>query len=266
MTLAGRILAVLAAIALLYVLLAYVVLPALWTHHEHQPGLAKRPMVTRTAQGIPGDPLNVGLVGHKEEVIRAMRAAELVSGRRHYPKVKHRNRRQRAFRPALPGCSGEQPLLRWAPRGPRLRETCRRDADRRHHVRFWQVFEKGKEGRPIWLGSVTFDRGVGVSHYTGAITHHIAPDIDAEREGLIAGLNAARMLITTYQASGAGPTLNGRNGGGDRYFTDGEITVGVISSDAQRQTEPAEILPSPSVVTLKNAAWSSVKGLLNGGE
>ena len=32
-------------------------------------------MVTRTAQGIPGDPLNVGLVGAQHEIIRAISAA-----------------------------------------------------------------------------------------------------------------------------------------------------------------------------------------------
>src|ERR1700760_334811 len=58
-----------------YLLLAYVILPALWSHHEHEPGLASLPMVTRTAQGIPGDALNVGLVGSREDLLRAMHAA-----------------------------------------------------------------------------------------------------------------------------------------------------------------------------------------------
>jgi LssY-like putative type I secretion system component LssY len=62
-------------VTIVYLLLAYVILPALWTHYERQPGLASRPMVTRTKQGIPGDPLNVGLVGSKDDVIRAMSAA-----------------------------------------------------------------------------------------------------------------------------------------------------------------------------------------------
>jgi LssY C-terminus len=66
---------VLAAAAILYLALAYVVLPALWSHHEHEPGLASLPMVTRTSTGIPGDALNVGLVGDKEDVLRAMHAA-----------------------------------------------------------------------------------------------------------------------------------------------------------------------------------------------
>src|SRR5215217_7220969 len=61
-----------AAVIGCYVLLAYGVLPWAWTHHEHQKGLEGRPMVTQTAQGIPGDPLNVGVVGSREDVVLAM--------------------------------------------------------------------------------------------------------------------------------------------------------------------------------------------------
>src|SRR3954454_14239855 len=58
-----------------YGLLANVVLPALWTHYEHQKGLAKLPMVTLTGQGIPGDAINVGLIGERRDVVCAMHAA-----------------------------------------------------------------------------------------------------------------------------------------------------------------------------------------------
>jgi hypothetical protein len=59
-------------ILIAYGLLAYVILPSLWTHYEHQKGLANLPMVTRTAQGIPGDPMNVGLIGAQRDVVCAM--------------------------------------------------------------------------------------------------------------------------------------------------------------------------------------------------
>src|SRR5258707_11771597 len=58
-----------------YGLLAYLLLPSFWTHYEHQKGLANLPMVTRTAQGIPGDPINVGLIGYEKDVLCAMQAA-----------------------------------------------------------------------------------------------------------------------------------------------------------------------------------------------
>src|ERR1700690_983064 len=62
-------------VVLVYTILAYLALPALWSHHEHQRRLADLPMVTRTAQGIPGDPINVGLIGEKLDVLCAMQAA-----------------------------------------------------------------------------------------------------------------------------------------------------------------------------------------------
>src|SRR5579871_6832763 len=70
-----RVLLVLIAILLGYTSLAYIVMPVFWTHYEHQRGLANLPMVTRTAQGIPGDPINVGLIGDQREVLCAMEAA-----------------------------------------------------------------------------------------------------------------------------------------------------------------------------------------------
>ncbi|MGB8639355.1 MAG: LssY C-terminal domain-containing protein, partial [Pseudolabrys sp.] len=68
-------LAALGAAVLIYGLTAYVLLPRGWTHYEHQKGLAGFTMVTHTSQGIPGDPINVGLVGTREDVLCAMHAA-----------------------------------------------------------------------------------------------------------------------------------------------------------------------------------------------
>jgi hypothetical protein len=58
----------------LWLLTAYMILPALWRHYEHHPVLATAPKTTLTAQGIPGDPLNVGLIGSEDDVVRSMLA------------------------------------------------------------------------------------------------------------------------------------------------------------------------------------------------
>ena len=221
-------------------------LPRLWTHYEHEPGLAGRPMVTVTADGIPGDPLNVGLVGTKEEAIRALAAAGWYPADAVTLKTSIEIAGSVIF---------DRPY-RDAPVSPLFYDGRKQDfafekpvgksADRRNHVRFWQTLERGAAGRPVFLGSATFDRGAGISHYTGEITHHIAPDIDAERDLLIADLAAAAMLTEIYQVTGIGPTLFGRNGGGDPYYTDGEITVGVLSPRRRRRRLPPPIvLPDP---------------------
>jgi len=230
----------LAAIAIAYLMLAYIVLPALWTHHEHEPGLATLPMVTRTSTGIPGDALNVGLVGSKEDVVRAIHAA--------------------GWFPADPitlrtsiEIVGSVVLDR------PYHDAPGRSADKRHHVRLWQVLEKGTDGRPVWLGSVTFDRGVGLSHDTGQVTHHIAPDIDAERDLLMRDLREAGMVQTFFQISGTGPTLLGRNGESDPYYTDGEIDVASLVVNGAKRTEPPEMLPPPPLIALKDQIWHGVR-------
>ena len=257
-----RLVAVLAVAVGVYLLAAYVVLPAAWTHYEHEPGLKGRPMVTVTADGIPGDPMDVGLVATKKEAVVALKAAGW------YPAdaVTLKSSIE------IAGSVLFDRPYRDAPVSPLFYDGRREDlafekpagesADRRNHVRFWLVLEKGALGRPVWLGSATFDRGVGVSHDTGQITHHIAPDVDAERDLLIADLTSAGMLTETYQVTGVGATLNGRNGGGDRYFTDGEITIGVVSVDDAVQHAPPRQLPSPAAVELKNSLWRQAKGLL----
>jgi LssY-like putative type I secretion system component LssY len=245
-----------------YALLAYLALPALWTHYEHQRGLANLPMVTRTAQGIPGDPINVGLVGDNKDVLCAMQAAGW------YPAdpVTLRSSIEIAGSVLL-----DRPYLD-APVSPLFYLDRREDlafekpdghsADRRHHVRFWNVLAQGQEQRPVWLGAVTYDRSVGVSHYTGAITHHIAPDIDAERTLLATDLENAGMVEAKYQVTGIGPTMDGRNGGGDLYYTDGEVWILRLVITCARRTGPASIIPSPSATEIKDQIWHVVANAL----
>jgi LssY C-terminus len=65
----------LAALIVCYLTVSYLILPATWSRIEHEPGVSKRAMLTATAQGIPGDPVDVGLIGSREEVVSAFHAA-----------------------------------------------------------------------------------------------------------------------------------------------------------------------------------------------
>lgn len=247
-----------AALLIVYLTLAYVVLPALWTHHEHEPGLASFPMVTRTGADIPGDPLNVGLVGSKEDILRAMQAAgwfpaDAITLRSSIDivgsVVLDRPYHDAPVSPLYYDGKKEQ-LAFEKPDG--------KSADRRHHVRLWLVLEKGTDDRPVWLGSVTFDRGVGLSHDTGQVTHHIGPNIDAERGLLMRDLRQAGMVEAFFQISGVGPTLLAWNGEGDRYYTDGEIDVARLVVNGVRRIEPPATLPPPPLIALKDQIWHGV--------
>jgi hypothetical protein len=253
-----RALLALAAIATIYLVLAYLVLPVLWTHREHEPGLASLPMVTRTGTGIPGDALNVGLVGSEEDVLRAMEAAGWFPA----DPVTFRTSIDIIGSVVLDRPYHDAPVSPLYYQGKKeqlaFEKPDGKSADRRHHVRLWLVLEKGTDGRPVWLGAVTYDRGVGLSRYTGQVTHHIGPNIDAERDLMMHDLVEAGMVDALFQISGIGPTLFGRNGGGDPYYTDGEIDVASLVVDGVKRTEPPATLPPPPLIALKDQIWHGV--------
>ena len=64
--------------------------------------------------------------------------------------------------------------------------------------------------------------------------------------------------------TGIGPTVNGRNGGGDPYFTDGELYVGVLAA-ADAGHARAEHLESPPLVVVKDTIWSWLEPALEAG-
>lgn len=259
-------LVVLAVVLILYGLIAYILLPQIWTHYEHQKGLAGLTMVTRTAQGIPGDPINVGLVGTKADVLCAMHAAAW------YPAdpITFRSSVEIVGSVILDRPYRDAPVSSLFYQGRRedfaFEKPDGSSADRRQHVRFWEVLKQGDEGRPVWLGSATFDRGVGLSHDTGQVTHHIAPNIDAERDRLTDDLKMAKVVEAIYEISGIGPTLNGRNGEGDRYYTDGEIKISRLVAGCNVRAEATVELDNPPLVNMKNVAWKAVTGMLETGE
>ena len=257
-----RILLALLSVVALYGALAYFVLPALWGHYEHQKGLANLPMVTRTAQGIPGDPINVGLIGDERDVLCAKNEAGWFPA----DPVTFRSSIEIAGSVLLDRAYKDAPVsnLYYLGRHEDLafEQPAGNSADRRHHVRFWKVLDKGEEARPVWLGDATFDRGVGVSHYTGAITHHIDADVDLERKALAADLESAGMVDAKYQVTGIGPTVDGRNGGGDLYYTDGEVWVLRLVTACHKRSGPTTIIPSPPATAIKDEIWQAVAGTL----
>lgn len=245
-------------IVALYLTAAYLVLPALWTHREHQPGLASQPLVTTTTEGIPGDPLNVGLIGSHPEVVGAMAAA----GWHPADPITIKSSAEIGVSVVLHRPYQDAPVSTLMYQGRRqdlaFEKAVGTSAAHRHHVRLWEALPTGIEGRPVWLGSASFDRSVGLSHYTGQITHHIDPDLDAEREVFIDSLAHAGAFVQIYQVTGIGPTLAGRNGGGDRYFTDGEIAIGILRAALEPSSPPPERRRPPTAVILKQRLWAAI--------
>jgi hypothetical protein len=238
----------------LYLLTAYLLLPLLWHGYEDRhPALADAPWLTHTASGIPGDPLNVALVGTERDVHLAMLAAGWYPADPITLESSLRMATDVVFKKPFDDAP-VSPLYLWGRKEDLAFEQLVGDNPRhRHHVRFWRSDKLDKDAKPLWLGAATLDKHVGLSYTTGQITHHIGPDVDAERDKVINDIQRANDLSAVYWVNGFDKELKGRNGGGDPWHTDGRLAVGVVALQAAgRPTQ--DRAPSASVSSPGNLA------------
>jgi hypothetical protein len=214
---------------LAYLAVAYVILPLLWKRYAHRhPSLEDMPGVTYTANGIPADPINVALIGTKAEVVRIMLAAKW------YPAdpLSLRSCLEIAEASVFKRPDDDAPvsseLLFGRKQDLAFEQAVGDNPRHRHHVRFWESDKLDSDGRPIWVGAAIFDKRVGLSRTTGQITHETAPDIDAERDKLFDDLKQTGDLAEVVIVRGFHKVLEGRNGEGNPWHTDGDLYQGII--------------------------------------
>jgi hypothetical protein len=223
---------VLIGVVVIYWVLAYIIAPMGWKVYAHRhPSLDDSPRITQTGDHHPGDPLNVSLIGTKEQIEAIMAAAEW------YPAAKLgiRSDLKIAADTVLKRPDDEAPVSSLYLFGRKedlaFEQPVGGNPRQRHHVRFWKTEDVNDDGRPIWIGSASYDERVGLSHTTGQITHHIAADVDEERDHLFADLKKTGDLAEEYAEEHFHKKLEGKNGGGDRWFTDGALYVGIIKPE-----------------------------------
>ena len=219
-------------VLLAYVALAYFALPAGWHFYETHRAPGPEVLRTVTTIGIPGDPLNVALSGSEADLDRIMARA----GWFRAEPITLASSLGIARSVLLGSPDNHAPvstlMFRNRPQDLAYEKPITLDADRRHHVRFWRVSPPDAPGPPLWYGAATEDVAVGLNHLTGQFTHHINPDIDRERDALLADLNATKLLGPITDAPGIGPVERGRNGEYDLFFTDGLIKRATIQPEA----------------------------------
>lgn len=88
--------------------------------------------------------------------------------------------------------------------------------------------DETKDGRPVHFGSATFDERVGLRHATGQVTHHIGPDVEAERDRIAAEPTGAGRALSECEVCGFHKQRSGRDGGDDPWHTDGRPGVVVL--------------------------------------
>jgi hypothetical protein len=206
-------------------ILAYGSLPRIWSHHEHKKIASREQIQTYTAQDIPGDPINLRIFGSQQAITCAFKhagwsvadAVSLRSGlgigasvilQKPYPQA-----------PVSPLYFQDQKQT------TAFEKDQGKSADKRHHVRIWQV------GRDQWFGAATFDRGVGIGLFTLQVTHHIGPNVDADRNAAGDVLLKSGARMNGAEPNRLTPDQWHRNGGGDKYRTDGLIRNYVLTGN-----------------------------------
>jgi hypothetical protein len=233
-----RFLWVVGSLVAVYLLVAYVIAPVAWRRRMlRHPDLAGGPRVTHTPNGIPGDPVNLALAGSEADVVAAMLAAKWDPADPITLRSSLRISVDSVFRHPDPDAPVSTLELFGRKQDLAFELPVGNDPRQRHHVRFWK-WDQLHDGREVWFGAATFDQRVGLSHTTGQVTHHIGPDIDAERDRILSGIQTAGRATEVSWDDGFHDVLEGKNGGGDPWKTDGRLGVAMLA--AHSDTAPAK--------------------------
>jgi hypothetical protein len=195
---------------------------------DGHPALPRSPRHTTTASGHEGDAVNVAFIGTEEDLHRVLAAAGWYAADPITLKTSIRIAADVVLRKPYEHAPVSDLYLWGRRQDAAFEQPVGNSPKQRHHVRFWRSSEVDRTARPLWVGAATYDERVEISRTTGGITHKIGPDIDKERNKLVRDVIQAGFLDGYYWVEEFHRLPEGRNGGGDPYFTDRRLAVGVI--------------------------------------
>jgi hypothetical protein len=232
------------ALALTYAFAAYVFMPRAIRTGLKILQRQRVPSFTITGDGLPGDPVNVVLIGTLPQLRDAFAAAGWTVADR--LGLASSWRMVRAFVCNTPYPTAPFSTLYLFGRGQDIGfQKCVDNSPRkRHHIRFWALSLESAEtvlGTPdfwlnndrppddahvFWVGAGTRDTGLSLTRLSFQITHATDSDTNAERDYIIGELEKSRTVedVRSYQAGQTLPTKRVNH-----YITDGEVTVAKLA-------------------------------------
>ena len=190
---------------------------------RHFPALASAGTRAFTTAGAPGDPLNIAFVGSEDDLLRLMAQAGWFPADPITFRSSLRITVDSIARRPYPDAPVSNLFVQGKKQDLAFEQPAANNPSKRHHVRFWRMEAIDDQGQPLWVGAATYDTRIGLSHVNRRITHHIAADVDSERDKLVGdiqGVGVSISWIDNFQ-----PDHNGRNGGGDPFYTDGRLAL-----------------------------------------
>jgi hypothetical protein len=241
-------------ILVIYLVIAYLILPRLHTvlSRVYLPDYFIGR--TRTREGILGDPVNLGFRGSEEQVHTAMLRAGWTLADDLGLRADLRIVSSTLTRRSYPEAPVSSLYLFGRPQAFCYQQEVDGSPGKRHHVRFWPT----PEGwllpggyQADWLAAGTYDRSVGISVFTLQVTHRIADDVDDERDHIVASIEAAGVGASTSVIENFSTGYHSRNGGGDAIMTDGDLPIVDLTAVVVPPTAtlpPADAPPTRSLI------------------
>jgi hypothetical protein len=226
------------ALSLTYGLAAYLILPRVVRMSLKILQRQRIPSFTITGDGLPGDPVNILLIG----TLQGLHAAFEIAGWSTADRLGLASswRMIRAFVLNLPYPTAPFSSLYLFGRGQDIgfQEPINDSPRKRHHIRFWALSLARSEDdvatasfwlnsdrppideRVLWVGAGTKDTGLSLTRLTFQVTHATDSDTNAERDHIVNELKRTRLIgDVTLHRSGERLVTKHIN----HYVTDGEI-------------------------------------------
>ncbi|MGO4739957.1 LssY C-terminal domain-containing protein [Bosea sp. 2KB_26] len=226
------------AASLTYGLAAYVILPNVVRMGLRVLHRRLIPRYTITGDGLPGDPVNLVLIGTFQQLRDAFAAAGWSTADRLGIASSWRMIRAFLLNSTYPTAPFSTLYLFGRKQDIGFQEPIDNSPRKRHHIRFWALSlahseddmtvasfwlntDKPATDQPVlWVGAGTRDTGLSLTRLTFQVTHATDSDTNAERNYIVAQLRAKQMIgdVVLHQS---GSRL--QVGQVNHYVTDGEI-------------------------------------------
>ena len=233
------------ALAVTYGLAAYVVLPRAIRLGLRILQRGRVPSYTLTGDGLPGDPVNIALIGTRRQLCEAFATMGWSEADPLGFASSVRMARAFVFNQTYPKAPFSTLYLFGRGQDIGFQLPIDNSPRKRHHVRFWgrptmraeqtidmPAFWLGTD-RPtadeeaLWVGAATKDIGFSLTRLSFQITHATDDDTNEERDFLVRQLSD-RQVVGNVRSHLSGERLE--IGKVNRYVTDGEIAVAELKT------------------------------------
>lgn len=200
------------AIFLSYVLAAYVIIPFVWRTLRLFFPAQHLPMYSVTPDGFASDPLNIGLIGSRKQLVTAMEAAGWHVIQPTTPRTIARMIWAITFKRSFPGTPISNLYLFGRKQDISFEiELLEEGRGHRHHVRFWATTlhdiqntgnaraksagraEQDLADHLMWAGAASRDAGLTFAKGNFQLTHAVASNTNGERALIVRHLESNKL-------------------------------------------------------------------------